>query len=996
MMQVERDWIMDSLIDFFEKIAVTRRNFLIHLSAAVATATLTGCTTGASAKLYEDVVSKRDDLVFDYDVKIFNSTGAYNCGSRCRHKLHVKNGRLVKITSAGDIPRKGSEDSDESIGEIGNPMQRRACVRGYGGYLQRLYQPDRLKYPMIQTKSRGDVFGFKRISWDMAIDYVSERIVEAIKRKEELGYVPILQRSSNPSAGMSAILKDYKPYICMHGNESHGNADAAKFDSVGVDAYANSISDRFNSDLVITWGLDSTRTTYWIEHGHWFATKSKEAGVPSIVISPNHSDAAAIHATGTEVTVEGKTVKIPAWIPIRPATDGALAVAMAYVIYKRNLHDQEFLKDSCFGFFKDQRVVSTAPGTNISGKGFNTQFPPMFDQGNEFVDDVGKKFKTGEKYAGATFRVPQGESFQEYLEGLELKENWSCRELKQPFSHYEKGEIDHSVYDGVLDYAARLTGVPASIIEALAIKYATVDAAFLEVGGGPQRAWNGYEWCWTTIALAAMAGHTNKPGGGPGGFLMLSQPEKIAVTPAFRPGVLMDNVENNNIIYIPMNGWAHLVLTGKDYRDETRIIEDTKICTKGAVDLTRREKLLEIDMFFLRNSNTVVTSEFVNKNIEAFKALKDLIVVDQVMTPSAALADIVLPAATHFEKDDIGYSPASSCTFMMQKAIEPLYDTIDGDQIVAMIGRKVKEKLGIVNIELTNNTKKSLQVHSDSVSGNPMMDLLFNLGQPSEYYKKHVDPNAKKTPYSVFKKQGFMDYPVPPDKSIVGFRDINVPGRLENTTGRINLYSPFWGLIRPNRKDPNGNLLSGIRNSTAKYQPNKEGYESFFENNDVRGKFAGYRSPLSDRTYTLQYMTNKARNRAHTVFDTNPMIKDKFAQTVKMNTSDAEQRGIEDGDLVYVYNDRGCIKIQAEVSHYIVPGVISIEHGAWYRAHPTETVTIWINDTADDVYREKIVPVDIGGTDNILTYDEDIREIYINPGINAQGGACEVSKTKPA
>ena len=145
-----------------------------------------------------------------------------------------------------------------------------------------------------------------------------------------------------------------------------------------------------------------------------------------------------------------------------------------------------------------------------------------------------------------------------------------------------------------------------------------------------------------------------------------------------------------------------------------------------------------------------------------------MIVVDQVMTPSAALADIVLPAATHFEKDDIGYSPASSCTFMMQKAIEPLYDTIDGDQIVALIGRKVKEKMGTASTRVANATKESSQAHADSVSGNPVMDLLFNLGQPSEYYKKHVDPNAEPTPYSVFKKQGFMDYPIPPDKSIVG------------------------------------------------------------------------------------------------------------------------------------------------------------------------------------------------------------------------------------
>ena len=130
-----------------------------------------------------------------------------------------------------------------------------------------------------------------------------------------------------------------------------------------------------------------------------------------------------------------------------------------------------------------------------------------------------------------------------------------------------------------------------------------------------------------------------------------------------------------------MNGWAHTILTGKDYRDRQRIIDDTKICTQGAVDLSGRQKLIEIDLFFIRKLNILQTSEFVNKKIEAIKALKDFIVVDQVMTASAAYADLVLPAATHFEVEGIGISLASACTFMMEKAIEPLYDTIDGEEI---------------------------------------------------------------------------------------------------------------------------------------------------------------------------------------------------------------------------------------------------------------------------------------------------------------------------
>ena len=251
-----------------------------------------------------------------------------------------------------------------------------------------------------------------------------------------------------------------------------------------------------------------------------------------------------------------------------------------------------------------------------------------------------------------------------------------------------------------------------------------------------------------------------------------------------------------------------------------------------------------------------------------------------------------------------------------------------GRKSVAKIRIRVAEKLKESSSgDILKAAERVLEEKTAKNTGHDMVQMLFNLGQPSEFYKQHVDPNAKGMSFEAFKKQGFMDYPIPPDKSIVGFKDVNIPGRLENTTGRINLYSPFWGQIRPATKETGGKWISGMRNSRACYEPNLEGYEFFFKSNDVRTTFEGYKSPVSGRTYTLQYITNKSRGRAHTVFDSNPMIKDHFLQTVKMNPADAAKRDIQNGDTVYAYNDRGCIKVSAEVSHYMVPGVISVEHG---------------------------------------------------------------------
>ncbi len=973
----------------------TRRSVLKSMAAVVAAAGVSGCS-GSSGGDDGRVLTPQEGLTYDKELKTCFSSGPYNCGAKCLHKIHYKNNKLYHLTSAGDIPREGSYDKDNSPGEIGNPIQRRACVRGYS-YLQRVYQPDRLKYPMIQKGTKGDINGFVRVTWDEAITAAAKALDAAMKRKAQLGYSPIFTRWQSI---FSSFFNDPQaaPIITTVGNESTGAADGAKYDMVGPDAFTNNVADRLNSKFIMTWGLDPSRTTYYVEHAHWFNTCAKEGGAEMVAIVSNHSDTAAMLTTGVKnysYTPKGgtqKTVDIPGWIPCRPATDAALAQAMAYVIYKNDLHlpNKTFLENKCFGFFKRQTVTSTAPGTPfLSGKNVNSPA--------DFIDDAATPvpFSKGSTFTGVVFKVPDGASFEEKL--IDLENIWG--EAMGNAVGGTVAAVGDATYNNVLAYAAALTGVPANIIEALAFKYATTVPSFIDAGGGPQRAWNGVEWVQMMISLCAMSGNIERPGGG-AGYAMMSQMDFGGTrVPMIAPSAMLPHMEKANAVVVVMSEWPHVALTGKDHRSPARFIEDVKITT-GGVDLTGRNPLVEIDVWYMNNYNGLTTLENINKSVMAMKKIPTIICQDQVMTPTATYSDILLPACTHYETEGVVLGTGSSAIFKQDAPLTGrMYDT--------------KTDTEIKNLILSKLNSMGYSFTLDADDGNPAVAAAVAAGTydaikgPSDLYKALVDPNAVAPTYEEFCATGTSDWPVPKGKSLVAFQTYTIPGTLQNTTGRINFWQPLWGKIRPKMpKTPDiwGRDYDGFRNPTAQYEPNIEGYEKFFEGGNPRtGKFTGFKAPMppygSGRTYKLLYMTNKARNRAHTNFDNVAMIKDQFVQKVYMNPADAAIRGIKDGDMVYVFNDRGCTYLPASVSHYMTPGVISVEHGSWYRPHPTMTVKVWQDTTNDangnSVLQQVTVPVDVGGAENTLTLGVGPSEQYTGQAISAQGGPCEVSLTHP-
>src|SRR3989441_4101501 len=93
---------------------------------------------------------------------VVTSTCGHNCGGRCVVNAHVRDGRIVKISTD---PRKWTPEMP--------PLH--ACVRGFG-QLERVNHPDRLRHPLRRTGPRG-AGGVERITWDEALDEVARQML---------------------------------------------------------------------------------------------------------------------------------------------------------------------------------------------------------------------------------------------------------------------------------------------------------------------------------------------------------------------------------------------------------------------------------------------------------------------------------------------------------------------------------------------------------------------------------------------------------------------------------------------------------------------------------------------------------------------------------------------------------------------------------------------------------------------------------------------------
>jgi anaerobic dimethyl sulfoxide reductase subunit A len=226
--------------------------------------------------------------------------------------------------------------------------QMRACLKGRS-MRSRIYDPNRLLHPLKRVGLRGEG-RFAQISWDEAIDLIATNLRRTIETYgNEAVYIMYGTGDCGAIRGRESaqrLMNLLGGYLGYYNNYSAACLDATAPFITGV-RDTNSYSTLRYSKLILMNGFNPAETVFETNSNYQLA-QAKAAGARVVVIDPRFSETAATFADE--------------WVPIRPTTDTALFVAMAYVILVEGLQDQVFLDRYCVGFDEEHMPVDV-PGS---------------------------------------------------------------------------------------------------------------------------------------------------------------------------------------------------------------------------------------------------------------------------------------------------------------------------------------------------------------------------------------------------------------------------------------------------------------------------------------------------------------------------------------------------------------------------------------------------------------------------------------------------------
>jgi len=418
------------------------------------------------------------------------------------------------------------------------------------------------------------------------------------------------------------------------------------------------------------------------------------------------------------------------------------------------------------------------------------------------------------------------------------------------------------------EWAEAITGIAADTLRRLARRMAA-GRTFINVNYSLQRAEHGEQAPWMAVTLAAMLGQIGLPGGGFGqGYGSLGYIGR----PRLRTGPSVFPQGHNPVsTYIPVARISDMLL----HPGETYDFNGEQLVYP------------EIHLAYWCGGNPFHHHQDLARLRRAFAALDTLVVNESYWTPLARHADIVLPATITLERNDFGASPNDDCVVAMQAGASPYGQARDDYAIFSELSRA----LGF--------------------------EQRFTEGRNQEQWLRHIYEDWRTRlrehngptllPFDEFWRAGVIEVDdLDRDRVLYAeFREDPQRAPLATPSGRIEIHSA---------------TIASFGYADC------PGHPSWIEPSEWLGSSQATRFPL-------HLIANNPKTRLHAQLDMGPYSQSHKVQgrePIRIHPEDAVSRGLRNGDLVRVFNDRGACLAGVVIDDALRPRVVQLSTGAWY------------------------------------------------------------------
>jgi len=417
-------------------------------------------------------------------------------------------------------------------------------------------------------------------------------------------------------------------------------------------------------------------------------------------------------------------------------------------------------------------------------------------------------------------------------------------------------------------WAEAITGVPAERITELARAMAA-QRTMITMAWSLQRSHHGEQPFWSLVTLAAMLGQIGLPGGGFG--VGYGTTNMIGNANAKFSGPTLPQGRNAVADFIPV----------------ARITDMLEKPGQAFDYNGKQHRYADIRLIYWAGGNPFHHHQDLNRMLRAWQSKPETIVVhEQFWTPAAKLADIVLPATTTLERDDIGYASRERYMVAMKAALTPQGQARDDYDIFADLAARLGAK-----DEFTEGLNSFQWLHR-----------LYEESRERAAKAGHTLPA-----FESFWQSDLIDLAQANDEVVMfaDFRADPAAHPLRTPSGRIEIYSE---------------RIAGFGYADC------PGHAQWLAPAEWLGAAGAKQHPLhllSDQPFTKLHSQYD-----HAAYSTGNKVAGR--EPLTLSRADADARGLNDGDVVRVFNARGACLAALRVSDNIRPGVAKLSTGAWF------------------------------------------------------------------